>query len=291
MSSVPGTISGGRAHLGTTLRAVARVLEPRRAVLTEPGVRPGSALRVDAGGWIGCERLMRPDGLDVAVAEIREHQSATDEVAVSYLTAWYAANIVYPAIACFVIERRVPDLDPRAMSVRRHDNGWFDATAFHSSRMTVLPADAAAPGVTGVAWDVAELRRRLVHEMIDHLEPIVVALRSKARLGLPALWGAVSAQCARAFLLTERLTGDPYRGPAEADAFFALACPPLRARPTWHEFVHRGRPRVGMRRGSCCLAHRLGHEYCMSCPFTEDVEREQRMRAWIDSQEHDDVAV
>lgn len=142
-----------------------------------------------------------------------------------------------------------------------------------------------------VVDDVAALRAHLATEVVSHLEPLVRSLRARVRLGLPALWGAVSAQCARAFLLTERITGDPFAGRTEADAFFAAASPPLRARPTWHEFTHRDRHHVGMRRGSCCLAHELTSSYCTTCPFTTRDERESRLREWIDAQGYGGIAV
>ena len=295
------------AGLDATLRSAARVLEPRQAVVLPADPAGGGPVALRSAGWMSCARLLTPQGLEQVLAEIRQQHGASNEVAVSYLAAWYAGNIVGPAIAAFVIAGRVPDLTRERMSVHRTDDGWFDATAFHTSRMTVLPtdpllaavaadagparADLLAAGVVDVAEDVPALRARLVAEIVGHLEPVISALRGRARLGLPALWGAVSAQCARTFLLTERVTGDPHRGRQEADAFFALACPPLRARPTWHEFVHRGRHHTGMRRGACCLAHRLTAEFCTTCPFTPDEERERRLRELIDTQGYDVIAV
>jgi ferric iron reductase protein FhuF len=242
-----------------------------------------------------------------ALARIREAQGASPEAAaISYL-AWYAANVAGPAVAAFTVAHRVPDLSRERMSLRVGDGGWFDATAFHTGGMTVLaddpavlPADRSAAGRAGWADGEARthtvadgdaLRARLVGEVVDHLEPMVATLRSRVRLGLPALWGAVAAQCARAFLLTERITGHPHLGRAEADAFFAAACPPLRARPTWHEFIHRGRHHTGMRRGACCLAHKATSQYCTTCPFTSDAEREHRLRTWIDTQGRGGLAV
>ncbi|WP_133150913.1 (2Fe-2S)-binding protein, partial [Frankia canadensis] len=154
------------------------------------------------------------------------------------------------------------------------------------------PAPTTPGAVAGrVVADPAELLSVLVDEVLAHLRPFVGELRSRVRLGRPALWGAVAAQCARSFLLTERVSGDPVLGRDEADAFFALAAPTMLARPRWQEFVHRGRSYVGMRRGSCCLAHRMDEEYCTTCPFTDDLEREQRMRTWIDTQGDGGLAV
>ncbi|WP_242424926.1 ferric iron reductase [Frankia sp. EI5c] len=275
-------------------------------------------------GWIRAADLLEPAALDAALAVIREYHEATPEVAVSYFTAWYAATIVGPAIAMFVLARRVPDLDPAGLSVHRHEGGWFDATAFHHPRAALLTSDPAAPDPadsdpaapdpadsdpaapdpadsdlagsgavepTAVVADVDALRRLLVARIIGHLEPVISTLRSRARLGPAALWGAVASQCGRTFLLTERVSRDPHAGREEADAFFADAAPTLRARPTWQQFVHHGRPYTGMRRGSCCLAHRLTEEFCTACPFVRSDERESRLRQWIDSQGPGGLAV
>jgi hypothetical protein len=265
-----------------------------------------------AAGWADCAFLTGREGVEEALARVRAAHGATDEVAASYLANWYAAGVVGPAIIFYVLLRRVPALGAAGMSLHRLDSGWFDRTALHRLDVSVLPDDPivrpgalAAPGCAAPAegpwvapWravrvvpDGDALRGVLVDAVLDHLRPFVGALRARVRLGRPALWGAVAGQCARAFLLTERATGDPAAGRDEADAFFEQASPTLRARPRWHEFVHRGRPYVGMRCGSCCLAHRLGDEYCTTCPFTDDSERERRMRAWIDTQGHGGLAV
>nr|WP_230203312.1 Fe-S oxidoreductase [Parafrankia discariae] len=325
----------------------------------------GSPEPVD--GWIDATDLRSPAGLDAALSVIRDDHQASAEVAVSYLTAWYSATIVGPAVTAFVLTGRVPDLDPAGISVHCREGGWFDATAFRTRRITIMDSDpvltapptppharerpvpgltaqaggsavtervlpastvAADTAITGTAItgtavadtavadtaatlvgypgsptvddpievvevvaDVETLRSRLVSQIVGHLEPVLADLRPRARLGQAALWGAVAAQCGRAFLLTERVSGDPHAGRLEADAFFASASPPLRARPTWQQFVHHGRPYTGMRRGSCCLAHRLTAEFCTACPFVAADERESRLREWIDSQGPGGLAV
>ncbi|EIV95248.1 IucA/IucC family C-terminal-domain containing protein [Frankia sp. QA3] len=283
----------GTAAQGIIPRNLADVLEPRSLCY---GVPAGP-------GWADCAFLTGPHGVARSLARVaRAHPGASPEVAASYLANWYSAAVVAPAVASYVLLRRVPDLTPARMSLRVLDSGWFDRTALHRPVGTVLadalPAEGgdehARPpgdGPDRVVGDLAALRGVLVDEVLAHLSPFVRELRARVRLGYPALWGAVAAQCARAFLLTERATGDPEAGRDEADAFFERAAPTMRARPRWHEFVHRGRPYIGMRCGSCCLAHRLGDEYCTTCPFTDDTERERRMRAWIDTQGHGGLAV
>ncbi|KEZ37883.1 putative Fe-S protein [Frankia sp. CeD] len=285
-----GTVQCAEPPFEASLRDLAEVLEPR-------GVQFGMP---DGPGWADCAFLTGPAGVAEALARVGDTHGASPEVAASYLANWYSANVTAPAIACFVLLHRVPALTPATMSLRVLDGGWFDQTAFHRPAMTVLADDPIAGGATagdgmnariGVVGDVAALRGRLVEEVLAHLQPFVEELRGRVRLGLPALWGAVAAQCARAFLLTERATGDPHLGRVEADAFFSRATPTIRARPRWHEFVHHGRRYTGIRRGSCCLAYRLGDDYCTSCPFTGDQDREERLRAWIDTQGNGGLAV
>ncbi len=292
--------SSATAAQGIVPHDLAGTLEPRSLCY---GVPTGP-------GWADCAFLTEPGGVTRSLARIaRSHPGASPEVAASYLANWYSAAVVAPAVASYMLLRRVPDLNPARMSLRELDSGWYDRTALHGPAGTVLadaravaggahparpPDEPARPpdeGADRVVGDLAALRGVLADEILTHLGPFVRELRGRVRLGYPALWGAVAAQCARAFLLTERATGDPDAGRDEADAFFERAAPTMRARPRWHEFVHRGRPYTGMRCGSCCLAHRLGDEYCTTCPFTDDIERERRMRAWIDTQGHGALAV
>ncbi|MCK9894311.1 (2Fe-2S)-binding protein [Frankia sp. AgB32] len=292
---------GRLGHAGASGAEVADVLSPRGLDLGRPA----------GPDWADCAFHSSRQGVERSLERVRAAHDATDEVAASYLANWYAAGVVGPAIASYVLLRRVPALDATGMSMHWLDSGWFDRTALHRHDVTVLSGDPLARGLTAgtpgsvptaapgtepretvrVVPDGDALRDVLVEAILDHLGPFVGELRARVRLGLPALWGAVAGQCARAFLLTERATGDPATGRDEADAFFERASPTLRARPRWHEFVHRGRPYVGMRCGSCCLAHRLGDEHCTTCPFTDDSERERRMRAWIDTQGHGGLAV
>ncbi|MCM3884506.1 (2Fe-2S)-binding protein [Frankia sp. R82] len=306
--------------------AVAESLAPRGLHLGVP----------DGPPWVSCAELATPAGVAGSLARVRRaNPGASAEVAASYLANWYTAAVVGPAIALYVLVRRVPDLAPAQLALSVPDSGWFDRTALYRPVAAALandplaagitpatpglgasqgglrgptapagaPAAVPAPACTGdgfgagpdggirVVEDAAALRTVLVEEILAHLDPFLRELRAMVRLGRPALWGAAAAQCARAFLLTERATGDPAAGRDEADAFFALATPTMLARPRWQEFVHRGRTYVGMRRGSCCLAHRLDAEYCTTCPFTGDADREQRMRAWIDTQGDGGLAV
>jgi hypothetical protein len=284
-------------------RDVAEAVQPRGACYGVPS----------EPGWVRCDHLIAAEGVTESLARVaRAHPGASPEVAASYLVNWYSAAVVAPAIASYVLLRRVPHLNPSVVSLHVPDSGWFDRTALHFPAGAMLADDPwATPaatsllrvvggprtavtgpaGVARVVADLPELRAVLVEEVLAHLRPFIQELRARVRLGRPALWGAAAAQCARSFLLTERVSADPTLGRDEADAFFTLAAPTMLARPRWQEFVHRGRSYVGMRRGSCCLAHRMDEEYCTTCPFTDDLERERRMRTWIDTQGDGGLAV
>lgn len=317
----------GGAPVWSVPSAIVESLAPRGLHFGVPAGAP----------WVNCAELTTQAGVSESLARVTAaNPGASAEVAASYLANWYSAAVVGPAIASYVLLRRVPDLTPAQVALSVPDSGWFDRTALYRPVATALANDplaaglapatpglAPAPGLgaipglgapptlagatgqldaTGaptappgggirVVETATELRTVLVEEILAHLDPFLRHLRSMVRLGRPALWGAAAAQCARAFLLTERATGDPMTGRDEADAFFALAAPTMLARPRWQEFVHRGRTYIGMRRGSCCLAHRLDAEYCTTCPFTGDADREQRMRTWIDTQGDGGLAV
>ncbi|WP_250284107.1 MULTISPECIES: ferric iron reductase [unclassified Frankia] len=319
-----------RPPLAETLEAAARVLDGQSGRIGRPGR--------DATGWLCCADLLADGALDRELRAMSDVYGYSREVAATHFLSAYAGGVAGFAIAAYMLHSRVPDVCAAGMSLHAAPGGWFDVTAFHSGRVTVLADDPALPaaalpatgdhrpgplagrravgasGVSGangpttspttgpparpaigaaidVAGDRDALRQRLAAALVGHFEPLVLALRARARLGPSALWGMVAAQCGRTFLLTERVTRDPDVGRVEADAFFALASPPMRARPAWFEFVHRGRRQTAMRRGSCCLAHRMSSQYCTTCPFTPDSEREARLREWIDTQGDGGLAV
>ncbi|ONH37766.1 MULTISPECIES: ferric iron reductase [Protofrankia] len=305
-----------RPPLAETLEAAARVLDGQSGRIGRPGR--------DAAGWLYCADLLADGALDRELRTMSDTYGYSRDVAATHFLSAYAGGVAGFAIAAYMLHSRVPDVCAAGMSLHAAPGGWFDVTAFHSDRVTVLADDPALSAATPPAVDdrrhtplagrraaaatdlatgptadraidmVADrdvLRQRLAAALVGHFEPLVTALRARARLGPSALWGMVAGQCGRTFLLTERTTRDPDIGRAEADAFFALASPPMRARPAWFEFVHRGRRQTAMRRGSCCLAHRMSSQYCTTCPFTPDSEREVRLREWIDTQGDDGLAV
>ncbi|WP_241251863.1 IucA/IucC family C-terminal-domain containing protein [Candidatus Protofrankia californiensis] len=293
-----------RPLLAGTLEAVAAVLDGQSGHVGHPGRA--------ATGWLHCADLLADGRLDRELQAMSDAYGYSREVSATHFLSAYVSGVAGLAIAAYMVHSRVPDVCAHDMSLHVAPGGWFDATAFHSERVTMLTDDPAllvtvvpatddrrhdpvsdrmTDRMIDVVADRDALRQRLVTALVGHLEPLVVTLRAQARLGLSALWGMVAAQCGRTFLLTERVTRDPDIGRAEADAFFALASPPMRARPAWFEFTHRGRRQTAMRRGSCCLAHRMTSQYCTTCPFTPDSERELRLRAWIDTQGDGGLAI
>ncbi len=297
-----------RPLLTKALEAAATVLDGQSGHVGHPGR--------DATGWLHCADLLTDGELDRELRAMSDAYGYSREVSATHFLSAYASGVAGFAIAAYMLHSQVPDVRAHDMSLHAAPGGWFDVTAFHSERVTMLMDDPAllvtasaatdgrrrdpvtapttdrtiSPAIDVVA-DRDALRQRLVTGLVGHLEPLIMSLRAQARLGLSALWGMVAAQCGRTFLLTERVTRDPDIGRTEADAFFALASPPMRARPVWFEFIHRGRRQTAMRRGSCCLAHQMTSQYCTTCPFTPDSERELRLRKWIDTQGDSGLAI
>lgn len=239
-------------------------------------------------GWLAASDLLVDEGalLDERLAVIREREEDLADVAASYFMGWYAGAVAAPAIGGFVLDRRVPDLNATTLSLHADEDGWFDASAIAEPLFTHLPGDPAtgAPGARMVS-DVGSLRAVLVTRLLAHMSPVVAAVRSRAPLGLRALWGAVADSCASTFLQLAREGEAGARMRAEADAFLAAAAPPLRARPRWVLIDHGGTEHTYLERGACCLAYKTAdHGYCTSCPFTSDEDRDQRLRTYLDEQ-------
>lgn len=225
--------------------------------------------------WLACDELAEGPELDRWLSAIAARWSAPPQTAASYLLGFYTTGVASAAVACWLLERRVPDLDPANVSLRRARGNWVDGCALHGPRMAVLPADPAAglPDVE-VADGVDALRGRLAGELLAHLTPLVETVGARAKLGSRVRWGLVADALSLVFLEVGGRLGDQAAAAAEADAVLDQACT-FRARPAW---VPVGR-HVFLRRAACCLAFTVsGGRYCTSCPAVDDDTRLRRLR-------------
>src|SRR5687768_10910301 len=170
--------------LRTTLARIARLGDHYELAIAPDGEGWMPADELVAGGWPFDEIVERLGG---------GHGPAARRAIGSQLVLLYL-RFVWPAVAAFALERRVPDVAASNLLVRLDAEGWPAAFAIAEPRFAVLATDPAVSGATVVAADGAELLDWLQARAIDaNAAPLIGTVRSRLLTSGTALWGNVAA--------------------------------------------------------------------------------------------------
>ncbi len=213
-------------------------------------------------GWQLCSDIVADrvavNGLIDTACEI--YTMDDRQVAASFLVLGYFWHPMVTAVACYLLERRVPDLSPSSVGVHLRDG-----VAFTTPHCWSLPddPDAGHPDVT-VVEDLHALRVQIVEQLEDHAGPLFATLRSVAPYGMPAMRANYTDRLASAVLWLAEQMRAPDIARREVPAFVSLAS--QKSRSGVIEIEHEGRSGVFLRRGGCCLNYRLPErEKCDTC--------------------------
>ncbi|WP_117000304.1 (2Fe-2S)-binding protein [Desertimonas flava] len=234
--------------------------------------------------WISVAAATAPDRLASRVEHLTRRYGGQRDVAAAYLAMRVAAVVAGPLVGPYLLERRVPLVEPPITWLRTHPQLEFDRLAAGTSHFAALAddPDAGHPDVTVV--DADELTAVIVGAFAELLGPLLDNLRVVAPFGRRGMWGLVADSIGGCALAAARETGTDHR-PAWTAANDILDR--LRARGL--PIGNRPRPLVatcGGRefpfniRGTCCLRYKAGeppahHDpdfgaYCHSCPLVDD---------------------
>lgn len=225
----------------------------------------------------------RPDGWRLAADVVNDPEAVRDlldqvlalyqmddrQIGAAFLVLGYFWSPMLAALACFTLDRRVPDLSPQAVA--------FDLRSgvrFTSSRFYALPDDPAAghPDVE-VLPDLDALRDQIVHDFRDgHAEPLFATLRSVAPYGINGMRANTIDRLVSAIIWISESLGDPELARREAPAFVSRMSD--RGRAGIIEVEHAGRIGIYQQRRGCCLNYRLpGKPKCDTCSLRPLEER------------------
>jgi hypothetical protein len=244
------------------------------------------ALELGAGegdDWIPAAELGA--ALPACLRRLGEEQGTDDRRIQAALFFWsYVWKVAAPAIACYLTERRVPDVAPGNVALRIDASGGVGALALCSARFAEL--DDGPPSASDAVRlaDDAELLAWLRERVEAHLALTAGAVRACSPLGRRAPWALAADGCATAFLHVGKKLGREEDSCLEADAFLAPGSGSrLRSRASFFTLEHAGRRETFLRRASCCLYYKVPTgEYCTMCPLLQEQERVRRVRVELE---------
>lgn len=240
-------------------------------------------------GWLAAEDLLEPAAgqIDHLLAHVGlSAGTPRREAMANFFFSGYSWLLTAVVVGAFLLDRRVPALDPAAVMVRFDEGGYPVEMAVLSGHFTTLPDDPAAgdPAVT-IVPDRASLGLVVGREIEGHLAPVVAVVRARAPLGTRALWLSVADSIA--WSVVHHLKGVASRDEVavQVAALTHGAAFPWRGRTGVVEIEARGRRELFVERASCCLNCKLpSAEHCRTCPLIPVGERERRLQAYLAEQ-------
>lgn len=244
--------------------------------------------RPSGTGWIaGAElRVASAGPFNDLLLRIGGQAGTTDRLTIAASFAlrygWSSAM----AIAPFLTYRCVPDVSLDNISLKFHHTGFFERTAIHEARGTMIAADPRAnhPAITTVA-DPYQLLRSLRSALMAQAIPVVEALYDWSGFARRGTWGMLTSSWAAH--VTSLIGDGRDQRPAlpVLQAFFAGDDLVAKMQPTCHALTYRGVTHLYQRRASCCRIYLLPQmELCASCPLVSHEERLARNLEWMKTQ-------
>lgn len=248
-------------------------------------------------GWVLLADAIADDShFDRWFEAARANAAGSDAVGASFLASWLAGVIVGPVTRAIIRERRAWSVAAGDLLVHPHPDGWFDGMAVRVPKVRMLPGDPDSKhGDAVVVDDLAVLRGSVAGELAATLAMIFGAIRRRARLGQPAMWGGVADGAAFAAVSDAVAQGaDPEAALVEAMSLveaIAARAPLPRVRPSLARIEWSGGVAHETVRGTCCLWYRTqvdpdpsGEGYCDSCPRRDPEDRRRRWALMRDAE-------
>lgn len=228
-----------------------------------------------------------------ALAAMARAQMRTSTPAVigSVLLQGYQWPLLCAALACFLLDRRVPDLTLANTLLRYSPAQRADALALRAGCFTALPDDPAAghPDATLVA-DQQALRAALRGAIEAHLGLVIELLCARLGCRPRGLWLTAADACAGTLVWLMQLgerPADPEQIETDVAALVRTPGSPLHTRQIGlvQRSAHEQR-RVFLRRAACCQWYRVaGGHFCNTCTRQSEAERAEQQLLFM-AREH-----
>jgi hypothetical protein len=268
-----------------TTSPVAEIYEALRALDASWHVEIG---RPDGVGWItGADlRDARSGPFHELLLQIGERARTTDlrTIAASFALRYGWASAM--AIAPYLRYHCVPDISLENVSFKFKPSTFFERTAMHEARGTVVAGDTRAwhDSLSTVPDDEA-LLRELRSALTAQATPVVEALYEWSGFARKGTWGMLTSSWAAQFTALSENRNDQRAMLPVIESLFVGSDDVARMRPRMHVVTYAEAVHLYQRRASCCRWYLLPQgELCASCPLVSDDERVQRNRAWMKKQ-------
>lgn len=190
------------------------------------------------------------------------------------------------AIAPFLLHRCVPDVSLENISLKFREDTFFERTAIHEIRGTVL-SDGPQEVIAGTQYvtDDFELLRALRSTLHSQTEPVVQAMYEWSGFSKKGAWGQITSSWASQFInICDRFGGQEQALPI-VEAFFAGDDIVAATQPRLHPVTLGDVTHLYQRRASCCRYYLLPQgSLCASCPLVSQEERIKLNLEWMRKQ-------
>jgi len=226
-------------------------------------------------GWLPAEELVNGgpafdrviERLVAGASDLNARRAVGSRFVLLYL------RFVWPVVAAFALERRVPDVAAANLLVRLDDAGWPAEFSLASPRFGVLAGDPASEGADFKAGDEGELLRWLHERSIDaNAAPLIETIRRQLHTSGSALWGNVAAAFAHPLLWhVQHVAPEATAVVRDAEALLDAEGPKLGDQLRLLRMVEGDREWVVHVRRTCCLRWCLpGEDRCEDCPLVRE---------------------
>lgn len=234
--------------------------------------------------WVNVAEVSTTSYIASQLGERAEQFGGQRAVAAAYLAMRLSSAVVSPLVGIYLLERRVPIVDPTTARVRIDGDLEFDRLALGTTEFAAVDTDPATNHPDATTLGVGDLAELLAETLDRLLRTYLDGVRALAPFGRRGLWGLVADSVGGSALAAARETGTDHH-PMWLTAQDILdrlqatgAAVENRPRPM---VVHwQGRSFPFNIRGTCCLRYRVDdpgahHDpefgaYCHSCPLVDD---------------------
>lgn len=238
----------------------------------------------DGDAWVSAEDLIHGgpqfervvDGLSAGASDPQARRAIGSRFVLLYL------RFVWPAVAAFALERRVPDVAAANLLVRLDEPGWPVAFALAEPRFGALETDRAVAEASFVAADEAELLGWLHERTIDaNAVGLIETVRKRLLTSGSALWGNVAAAFAHPLLWhVQHVAPQATAVVRDTEALLSRRDDPrLGDQVRLLRVVRDGEEWTVHARRTCCLRWCLpGESRCSDCPLIREPQAGEFLR-------------